>query len=244
MIVCLVSLATSHFSSHDANTRQGPAIHMSNLIPTSASLLTPSSTLVQDILYRADLSQPILELAVVILDSLTPRFTTTYRRQLPLSSDQQGQQHIDDVRPELIVASSLLIANKYFDDNEMPTSRWATKVGAGLWSCQQLNTTERLVLDCIGWNIMDLSDDWLLAEARDDMDRAGVNARRRAKRMDKKKPTLHRKDASIDLKEDYQMQQADDGFQIQEGGNGRSVQFMGQWTPVESPSSKERLLAQ
>lgn len=224
---------------------KGPAIHMSSLIPTSASLLTPSPTLVQDILYRANLQQPILELAVIISDSLTPKFATNYRRQLPLSSNEEEQQHIDDVRPELIVASSLLIASKYLDDNEMPTRRFARDVGAGLWSCQQINTTERLILDCIGWNIMDLSDDWLLAEARDDMERAGVNARRnQSKTTPKKKPTLHRKGASIDLKDDYQMQQADSGFGVQEGGNGRSVQFMGQWTPVESPIAKGRLLTQ
>lgn len=242
MIAFLVSLPTPHFSSHDAKTRQGPAVHMSNLIPTSASLLTPSSTLVQDILYRANLPHPILELAVVILDSLTPKFATNYRRQLPLSSGQQGPQHIDDVRPELIVASSLLIANKFLDDNEQPTRRFAREVGAQLWTCQQINTTERLILDCIGWNIKELCDDWFLSEAREDMERAGVNARRRqTKTARQKKPTLHRKVASIDLKEEFQMKQVDGGFVVQEGD---SVQFMGQWTPVESPIAKGRTLGQ
>ena len=178
---------------------------MSNLIPSSASLLTSSPTLVQDILHRANLPSPILELAVVILDSLTPGFATNWRKQLPLALNREEQQLIDNVHPELIAASSLLIAHKFLDDNECPTSRFSRSVCGGLWTSQQINTTERLILDCINWNIKELCHDWFLGEAREDMKRAGANARRKMNKAMKKKPTLHRKNASVDLKEDYQM---------------------------------------
>ena len=81
------------------------------------------------------------------------------------------------------------------------------------------------------------------------MKRAGANARRKMNKAMKKKPTLHRKNASVDLKEDYQMlemsiEQVDGNFKSQEKGTDGSVHFMGQWTPAESPITKGRMECQ
>ena len=235
---------------HLTNHITGPAIHMSNLIPTSASLLTPSPTLVQDILYRANFPAPILELAVVILDSLTPKFATNYRRQLPL--DAPEHQHIDDVRPELIAMASLLVATKFLDDDETrtKTSEWQKNVGCSMWSCNQINTTERLILETIGWNVMELAEAWLMSEAQDDMQRAGCNARKKQRKMNR--PRLERTELGIEEVEEEIQAEWRQGDQVEvqtykmeekeclSGSSDRSVQFMGQWTPVESPIAPGR----
>lgn len=199
-----------------------------------------------------------MELAVVILDSLTPKFATQYRKQLPLST--MNLQRIDDVRPELIAMTSLLVANKFLDDNETrtKTKEWERNVGMDLWPCQQINTTELLILDCLGWNIMELAGEWLMSEARDDMQRAGRNARKRANKSQKKRPRLERTEVGIeDVIEEIQTEwrQEDEventesvedmyemeGMQVKDSGSSdRSVQFMGQWTPVESPIAPGR----
>lgn len=199
-----------------------------------------------------------MELAVVILDSLTPKFATQYRRQLPLSTE--NRQSIDDVRPELIAMTSLLVANKFLDDDETrtKTSGWERNVGMGLWTCKQINTTERLILDCLKWNIMELAGEWLMSEARDDMFRAEQNARKKQIKLGKERPRLERTELGIDdVKADIQMQskprgklntktyEMDESYVMEEreclsGSSDRSVQFMGQWTPVESPIAAGR----
>lgn len=226
---------------------------MTNLIPTSASLLTPSPTLVQDILYRANLPSPILELAVVIMDSLTLKFATKYRRQLPLNT--QEHQRIDDVRPELVAMTSLLIANKFLDDDETrtKTKEWQRNVGCEMWTCSQINTTERLILDCIGWSVMELAGEWLMNEAREDMQRAAQNARRKVNK-ENRRPRLERTEFGIEgvinvVKTQSSWEKKDTmecaGDLVYEkeclsGSSDKSVQFMGQWTPVESPAAPGR----
>lgn len=152
--------------------------------------------------------------------------------------------------------TSLLVANKFLDDDEVRTTtkNWARNVGCDMWTPQQVNTTERLILDCLGWNIMELAGEWLMSEARDDMQRAGRNARKRANQSRRNRPPLQRtelgiKDVQAELETGCEMEEMEaqqvqfpnemeeiDGMQIKDSGSSdRSVQFMGQWTPVESP---------
>lgn len=93
-----------------------------------------------------------------------------------------------------------------------------------------INTTERLILECIGWNIMELSEDWLLQEAREDMARAGVMARRR---QNKKRLLLVGEEDNKNEQLDLEMKM--------DGAAGGSALFLGQWTPVESPVAKMRV---
>lgn len=156
--------------------------------------------------------------------------------------------------------TSLLVANKFLDDDEVRTTtkNWARNVGCNMWTCQQINTTERLILDCLGWNIMELAGQWLMSEAREDMQRAGRNARKRANKSRRNRPPLERTELGIDdmktgLQTGFEMEEREvqvqyaeemeeiDGIQAKDSGSSdRSVQFMGQWTPVESPIAPGR----
>ncbi|KAH7375100.1 hypothetical protein B0T11DRAFT_234530 [Plectosphaerella cucumerina] len=163
----------------------GPAIHLINLVPTSASLMTPSVHLVQAILSRTDLPLESIALAACILDSLNSKFALSWRLQCPLIADllasptkrhsvagsfQQAQLHIDSVQPELIILAALVIAAKFTDDHHDSTSYYCAAWGRNLWSCPQLNVTERVICENLNWRIKPLADDEdLLAETLVDM---------------------------------------------------------------------------
>lgn len=146
--------------------------------------------------------------------------------------------------------TSLLVATKFLDDDETrtKTSEWQRNVGCSVWSCNQINTTERLILETIGWNVMELAEGWLMSEAQDDMQRAGCNARKKQRKMNR--PPLEKTELNIDdVKMEIQPAWGqDDEMEVQiyameekeclSGSSERSVQFMGQWTPVESPIAR------
>lgn len=164
----------------------GPATHLANLVPTSASLMTPSVPLVQALLSRTDLQLEAIALAACILDSLNSKFALSWRLQCPLIPDlqaspskrhslagpflQQGQLHIDSVQPELIILSALVIAAKYTSDVHDSTQYYCAAWGRNIWSCAQLNVTERVICENLNWRIMPLADDDdLIAETLVDM---------------------------------------------------------------------------
>ncbi|KAI5463218.1 hypothetical protein BGZ63DRAFT_412870 [Mariannaea sp. PMI_226] len=164
----------------------GPAIHLVNLIPSSASLATASVTLVQAILSRANLPIETIALAVCILDSLDSRFARRWRVSCPLRSDyflpsskrhtlpptpfpQRQQLHIDSVNPELIILTALVIAVKFTEDPQEPSQYYCQDWGRGMWSHQQLNVTERCIMEHLNYRIMPLYDDECLTDAMVDM---------------------------------------------------------------------------
>ncbi|UKZ60073.1 uncharacterized protein TrAtP1_001359 [Trichoderma atroviride] len=85
---------------------RGPAIHLVNLIPASASLASASVPFVQAMLSRADLSIEVLALAVCILDSLDTKFARTWRLSCPLSCPMRSN---DDDLDSLTVTSPALV---------------------------------------------------------------------------------------------------------------------------------------
>ncbi|KAF6831166.1 hypothetical protein CMUS01_07444 [Colletotrichum musicola] len=157
----------------------GPAIHLVNLVPTSASLTTPSVPLVQAMLSRSGLPLETIALAVCILDSLNSKFALSWRLQCPLLLEgafpsnkrhtlghsplldrrRQQQMHIDSVRPELIILAALVIAAKFTDDSQDSTSYYCSRWGKDIWSCEQINVTERLICDNLNYRIKPLVDD-------------------------------------------------------------------------------------
>ncbi|KAK1728898.1 hypothetical protein CaCOL14_008625 [Colletotrichum acutatum] len=167
----------------------GPAIHLVNLVPTSASLTTPSVPLVQAMLSRSGLPLETIALAVCILDSLNSKFALSWRLQCPLLVDgssynkrhtlghsplldrrRQQQLHIDSVQPELIILSSLIIAAKFTDDCHDSTSYYSSNWGKDTWSCEQINVTERCICENLNYRIKPLVDDEdLLADTMVDM---------------------------------------------------------------------------
>ncbi|KAK1465411.1 hypothetical protein CCUS01_07528 [Colletotrichum cuscutae] len=167
----------------------GPAIHLVNLVPTSASLTTPSVPLVQAMLSRSGLPLETIALAVCILDSLNSKFALSWRLQCPLLVDgssynkrhtlghsplldrrRQQQLHIDSVQPELIILSALIIAAKFTDDCHDSTSYYSSNWGKDTWSCEQINVTERCICENLNYRIKPLVDDEdLLADTMVDM---------------------------------------------------------------------------
>jgi len=132
-------------------------------------------------------------LAACILDSLNSKFALSWRLQCPLIPDllaspnkrhsvagpllQQGQLHIDSVQPELIILAALVIASKFTNDMQDSTQYFCAAWGRNVWSCTQLNVTERVICENLNWRIKPLADDEdLIAETLVDMQLA---ARRR-----------------------------------------------------------------
>jgi len=210
--------------ANDSHT--GPAIHLANLVPASASpLVTPSIPLVQTLLVRSKLPIDAIALAVCILDSLdSKKFARRWRSSCPLVPDSSSsaaisafssstlhrpstststsssstlylppspsasppttssppcvrllhsrlssQTHIDSVQPEVIILAALVIANKFLEDPQDRTDYYCREWGQGLWSCPQLNATERCIIEELGWRIMPLCDPELLEDAKADM---------------------------------------------------------------------------
>jgi hypothetical protein len=171
----------------------GPAVHLVNLIPSSASLATASISRVQSMLTKADLPLETVALAVCILDSLDCKFARKWRLSCPLRSrplgrttskrhtlppnllcstpilQQPPQMHIDSVSPELIIMAALVIAVKFNDDLQSSTRHYCEEWGHHMWSHEQLNLTERLIMESLGYRIMPLTDEDCITDAMVDM---------------------------------------------------------------------------
>jgi hypothetical protein len=153
-------------------------------------------------LSRADLSIEVLALAVCILDSLDTKFARTWRLSCPLSCPLRPddldsptaaspslikrhslpstprdaphrQLHIDSVRPEIIILAALIIAAKFTHDPQQPPQFYRLAWGRGLWSNEQLNVTERRIMESLDYRILPLCDDDCLTDAMVDMQLAG-----------------------------------------------------------------------
>lgn len=148
-------------------------------------------------LSRANLPIETVALAVCILDSLDAKFARTWRVSCPLMDvnpssgptstsskrhtmppellssyhqrARQQQLHIDSVGPELIVLAALVIAAKFTDDLQEASHVYCNSWGRGSWSTEQLNTTERCIMERLGYRIMPLCDERLLTDAMVDM---------------------------------------------------------------------------
>ncbi|KAK9435071.1 Cyclin-like protein [Metarhizium brunneum] len=175
---------------------RGPAIHLVNLIPSSASFAIASVPIVQAILSRADLPIETVALAVCILDSLDKKFARAWRLSCPLlpgtwatsstnkrhtlpptpllyQHQQHQMLHIDSVPPELIILAALVIAVKFIEDPQQPTQYYCDAWGRGTWSHDQLNATERCIMESLNYRIMPLCDEDCLSDAMVDMQLAG-----------------------------------------------------------------------
>ncbi|KAK0620348.1 hypothetical protein B0T14DRAFT_430860 [Immersiella caudata] len=220
----------------------GPAIHLVNLIPAAASLALPSVSLVHEMLLRADLPLETIALAVCILDSLSARFSLNWRLLCPLAQRDSvdnaskrhtfsaspavghrptncNQLHIDCVNPEVIILASLVIAVKFLEDRHAATGYYRLAWGDDMWTSEQLNVTERCIMESLGYRILPLCDPRLIADAMDDMDRAGRQAL----------PPLHNSDQVPGLTHARSV-----------SSGGKAVFGLGmQLTPVETPVSEK-----
>lgn len=152
---------------------------------------------VQAILSRADLSIEKVALAVCILDSLGKKFARAWRLSCPLlpgvlapsssinkrhtlpptpgpyQHQQHQMLHIDSVPPEVIILAALVIAVKFTEDPQQLTQYYCHAWGRGIWSHDQLNVTERCIMESLNYRIMPLCDEDCLSDAMADMQLAG-----------------------------------------------------------------------
>ncbi|KAI1386673.1 uncharacterized protein F4822DRAFT_410901 [Hypoxylon trugodes] len=163
----------------------GPAAHLARMLPPGASFTTPSISIVRAILARADLPMDIIALAVCILDSLNSRFSRTWRISFPLSklSDLAPKRHtlpsgaiqavhIDSVFPEIIILAALMIADKFVEDLQETTQYYGTAWGNNMWTSEQINFTERCIMESLGYRILPLWDAKSIKQARHDIELA------------------------------------------------------------------------
>ncbi|KAI1102213.1 hypothetical protein F4804DRAFT_275667 [Jackrogersella minutella] len=163
----------------------GPAAHLARMVPPGASYMTPSIPIVQDILARANLPMDIIALAVCILDSLNSRFSRSWRISFPLNRPNElGSKrhtlpsgaiqavHIDCVFPEVIILAALMIADKFVEDLQEKTPYYSYLWGQDQWTCDQINFTERCIMENLGYRIMPLWEAKLIKEARHDIEMA------------------------------------------------------------------------
>jgi hypothetical protein len=119
----------------------------------------------------------MLALAACILDSLNSRFALTWRLNCPLNTPAQPaspfqEQHIDNVRPEVIVLSALVLSSQFLDDVSSCTQTYARDWGCNKWSCEQINFTQRCLLENIGYSLLPLCEESIIRDAVRDMERA------------------------------------------------------------------------
>lgn len=79
------------------------------------------------------------------------------------------QLHIDSVRPEIIILAALVIASKFIQDPQQPPQLYRLAWGRGLWSNEQLNATERCIMESLDYRILPLCDEDCLTDAMVDM---------------------------------------------------------------------------
>ncbi|KAI1491667.1 hypothetical protein F5X96DRAFT_455916 [Biscogniauxia mediterranea] len=163
----------------------GPAAHLARMLPPGASFITPSIPVVQSMLARANLPMDIIALAVCILDSLNSRFSRSWRISFPLNHQAQPLPkrhtlpsgpvqvaHIDSVYPEIIILAALIIADKFVEDMQESTQYFASAWGNNVWSCEQINFTERCIMESLNYRIMPLWEPGSIKQARHDIEMA------------------------------------------------------------------------
>ncbi|CZT43674.1 uncharacterized protein RSE6_03745 [Rhynchosporium secalis] len=219
----------------------GPAIHLTNLIPSSTSLTTPSVPLVHQILTRANVPLETIALAVCILDSLNSRFALQWRKGCPLSipdslpgsfspilGSATSPQHIDSIHPELISLSALILAVKFLDDEQQHTIQYAIEWAKEIWTCPQINYTQRCLLENLGYRLLPLWEESIILEALEDMERAGQQST----------PEIHSDGEDWD-DADTCFGSFDQGLARSVPGRGKAVLGEGKLsTPIETPGVK------
>ncbi|KAK8028575.1 hypothetical protein PG991_005631 [Apiospora marii] len=163
-----------------------PAIHLTRMLPQGLALESPSVAVVHMMLTHAMLPMDTIALATCILDALPRRYRNTWRMSYPRSRQTTPASkrhtmpsgpilppaHNDTVFPEVNVLAALIIANKFIEDLHEPTSWYASEWGRDMWTCEQINVTERCIMEALEYRIIPLLDDQYIKQARHDIELA------------------------------------------------------------------------
>ncbi|KAH8597144.1 hypothetical protein B0O99DRAFT_508464 [Bisporella sp. PMI_857] len=208
----------------------GPATHLTNLIPSATSLTPASIPLVQTILARANIPLESIALAVCILDSLDARFASSFRRGCPLtpppyvSEFSQTQAHIDAIHPEVVILAALILAVKFLDDAQFTTGHYTTEWANNLWTPQQINFAQKVIMENIEYRIMPLWEESIIKYAMRDMELAANDF----------EPMIYDED------EDWEMVEVPEKLSLKGMSTGQSVLGIGSMlTPIDTPISED-----
>lgn len=127
----------------------------------------------------------IIALAVCILDFLNSRFSRSWRISFPLNRPNEllpkrhtlpsgavQAVHIDNVFPEVIILAALIIADKFVEDLQESTQYYGSMWGQNQWTCEQINFTERCIMENLGYRILPLWEAKFIKQARHDIEMA------------------------------------------------------------------------
>lgn len=153
------------------------------MLPPGLSIEPASAAVVQSMLGQADLPMDTIALAVCILDALPSRFRNRWRAAYPRSrhTSLSAKRHTlpsgpiqpppnEAVLPEVVVMCALIIAAKFTEDEQDSTQYFAALWGRDMWSCEQINVTERCIMEALEYRIMPLCNPDYIKEARHDME--------------------------------------------------------------------------
>jgi hypothetical protein len=136
---------------------------------------------------------PNLSLAGLILDSLDiKKFACSWRRAMNNNSAlyTEVQENVSpcterfapqifgkgdngNCRPEIVILAALVLSHKTVSDNHIRTSSYAEHWGGGLWTCEQINSAERSILETLDFNLQPLCKADLLREQEERMQISG-----------------------------------------------------------------------
>lgn len=154
------------------------------MLPPGLSLEDPSVAIVHTMLTYANLPMDSIALATCVLDALPGRYRNTWRMSYPRSRQTslaakrhtlpsgpiQPPAQSDAVLPEVNILAALIIATKFVEDLHEPTAFFASEWGRDLWSCEQINVTERCIMEALGYRILPLWEEQYIKMARHDIE--------------------------------------------------------------------------
>ncbi|KAI9683399.1 MAG: hypothetical protein M1829_005471 [Trizodia sp. TS-e1964] len=165
----------------------GAAQHLSNLIPPAACRSSPSSRYIHELLRRANVPKETIALAACILDSLSSRFASTWRRicscttsynykpsralsQPPTcSASPLSRETSLWYNPEIIVLAAIMVSVKFLDDDTFPTMYWQADIAQNRFSCKEINATECALLQDLGYSILPLCSPEIIRDSTRDI---------------------------------------------------------------------------
>lgn len=214
----------------------GLAAHLIASLPSNLSNYSPSTATVTSYLERAAACDPVVGLAICIVETLSGRFARCWRQ----SSFYAGVRHD---RAEVVVVAALAVASAFLDDWRREARWWSDNVTARSFSARQINVATRCVLADIDYDLHAFTPD-TIAEALEDARRGGEETLVTSTHVGSDSEMPSQSDAMEDeAQEQYsscKIVRRDSGFDgggtLRQGGsNGVAVWSHGELTPEPSP---------
>jgi hypothetical protein len=124
-----------------------------------------------------------------------------------------------------LILSALILAVKFLEDEQHSTAAYAINWGMDVWTYDQINYTQRSILENIGYKIKPLWEEEIISDAMRDMKRAGQQY----------EPGIYDEDDEI-LHERNILAGVEDGKPMSRGNAFYSLG--NQLTPAETPTEE------